>query len=313
MAGLAGGSEWSDSSAMASLAPSDAGASDAMRSRAPSDAGASDAGYYSSSDQPAEAGPSMVARSVDASPRELAAKARAAAIGRSCFRTRGAVDTQQALQPAPSSTAGRRHLLHRAPGSWSSGGGRGNGTGSTRSRSPTGFMRGGGGSVGSPTSSLSVHDVLTASMEAVAGVAAINAARPTEENRAIRRRSMSRRLSRGIGRSASSHLPSTASIGGDSAATAAEAAAADALALGASPAAARAAAEAALEGKVLDEGEAADERQPTAVDRRHTVKGWMGEGESDVASREGMRPRLSPKSGEESSRRLASSEHQVRN
>lgn len=283
-------------------------ASSGMRGRTSSDAGESDAGYYSSTDQPdvpsrdnknanavrRSRGPpsrSLVVRSTEELPQELAAKERAA--------------------PA----AGRRHLL-RGSGSWSSGVGVGPGAGDGRSRSPTGFMRGGaggGGSVGSPTSSMSMHEVISASMEAVAGVAAINSAPPTEENRAIRRRTLSRRLSRGIGRAAvSSLLQETSAIGEEAATAAAAEAAAEATAMGASPAAARAAAEAAIEEKILEEREAAVEARSTGLVRRSTVGGWMEERGTGVAARVGEEERSPRLYLRETGRRMTSFTPQVR-
>lgn len=272
----------------------------------------------------ADAAPSLVARSVDASPRELAAKERAAAAGAAPavpeFRIRpGAAPGAQESLPVSTSTVARRHSLRRGPGSWSSGaGGLGGGVGDGRSRSPTGFIRG-GGSVGSPTSSRSVHDMLSASMQAVAGVAAINTGRPTEENRAIRRRSMSRRLSRGISRSASLQLPLTETTAegecvSPAAAAAAEEAASESLAMGASPAAARAAAEAAAQDKMMEENKESGEREVAKGSRRQTVGGWMADDGGSVggSGRQGEILRLSPTAGGNTKRRVTSFVSEVR-
>lgn len=178
----------------------------------------------------------------------------------------------------PVAVAGRRHLM-RAPGSWSSGVGGGSGTGGGRARSPTGFMRGGGGgsvgSVGSPSSTMGE------AIAAAIGAAAMTSAPPTQENRNLRRQSISRRLSRGAGRLTPSTgrrldiASATDMVQAAPAPATGKAEGASAGAVRASPTTARAAAQAAAEDEIL---EAADVRVGRLARRNSAGAGRQGRG-----------------------------------
>lgn len=198
---------------------------------------------------------SLVSRSLDESLRE-----RMARLGVT-HRGDGSASASAGGATVPVGADGRKRLL-RGTASWSSGIGvgagesarspRGSGTGASlgfSGGSGGGSGGGGGGASSSMNNTFIVQEVLGNLNDSLASMKVT--AQPTEENRASRRMSISRRLSRGVGRLMASEGAGGAGVGvgagagADAIAAAAELESAEAL--GASPAAARAAAAAAAE------------------------------------------------------------------